>query len=416
LTFGGPGGDVLNNGSFEMPDGNNSGAANWNSGANTTHESVWVTNQWDTLLPVSGTNLLFMQGTTASVSPAAPNTFLTSDWFPVDGGLSYHVKFQAANPVKVGGANPQYRVRFYNAANGFLTEQWRSFASAGVTWTEFSVTNTAPVDAAFMELFFIQAVGAGADWNWVTLIDDVSVNSTTSFGPINVLTPTVTSGVSFVATVQTNGATAADATGSVYFQTNSVGLSTNGVSVGSATSANAILLPPYTVTAIYSGDGQYIGSTNTLTVNTAEVIVTLDNLNQVYDGSPRHATATTIPAGFTVAFTYDGSPNAPINVGTYEVIGTVVDNDYFGSATNNLVIIGDVSTTPTNMTFSISGDQLILAWPESHLGWILQTQTNDLSVGIADNWEDVTGSETNTQWIITIDPSKPTVFFRLRLP
>jgi hypothetical protein len=94
----------------------------------------------------------------------------------------------------------------------------------------------------------------------------------------------------------------------------------------------------------------------------------------------------------------------------------VVDNDYFGSATNNLVIIGDVSTTPTNMTFSISGDQLILTWPESHLGWILQTQTNDLSVGIADNWEDVTGSETSTQWIITIDPSKPTVFFRLRLP
>ena len=37
-------------------------------------------------------------------------------------------------------------------------------------------------------------------------------------------------------------------------------------------------------------------------------------------------------------FTYDGSPNAPINVGSYTVIGTINDSNYRGSATNTLVI------------------------------------------------------------------------------
>jgi hypothetical protein len=488
LTFGGAGANVIANGSFETPAANNSGALNWASSANTTYESVWVTNQWGALTPVSGTSLLFMEGATPAVSPAAPNTSLLSDWFPVSGGLSYNVKFNAANPVKVGGANPQFRVRFYDSGNAFISEQYRSFASAGSTWTQFSATNTAPANAAFMELFFIQAIGAGASWDWVTLIDDVSVNATATFGPTNVLAATVQSGVTFTAIVQTNGVTAADAAGTVAFQTNSIGLITNGVAGGIATSANAILVPPYTVTAIYSGDSSYIGSTNTLVVGTSGVSVTLGSLSQTYDGTARSATGTTSPSGFTlgftyngsasapsdagayqvigtvldsdyhgsatnnlvigkaaatvtlgslsqtyngtaksatatttppgliVNFTYDGSANAPINPGIYQVIGTVADNNYFGSDTNNLVIASGVSLTPTNIVASVSGNQLTLSWPADHLGWILQSQTNSLSVGISGNWTDVAGSETGTQSVITIDAANPTVFFRLRSP
>ncbi|MGN6644780.1 MAG: MBG domain-containing protein, partial [Verrucomicrobiota bacterium] len=291
------------------------------------------------------------------------------------------VKFSAAHPVKIGGANPQFRVRFYDAGNAFLSEQWRSFASADSTWTQFDVTNTAPANAAFMELFFIQAVGAGASWDWVTLIDNITVNALSTVGPVNVVTPTVHSGVSFAATVQTNGFLANDATGTVTFQTNAVQLSVNGVSFGTGSSANAILLPPYTVTAIYSGDSTYLPSTNTLTVNTTAVTVQLSNLSQAYDGTPKSVTVTTAPEGFPVQLTYDGSPNAPVEVGTYEVIGTVLDNDYQGSATNNLVIVGDVIVyTPTNITTSVSGNQLTIQWPESHLGWTLQSQTNGLNV------------------------------------
>ena len=273
--------------------------------------------------------------------------------------------------------------------------------------------------------------------------------------------------------------------GNITFLTNSAGLSTtDNVALGSATSATAILTPPYTVEAIYSGDSTYIGSTNTLTVNNAVAGVTLDDLSQTYDGTAknatavttpagltvlfaydgsssaptnagtyqvigtvsdplyvgsgtnnlviaqaaaavtlgnlnhtyngtaRSATATTTPPGLTVAFTYDGSPNAPTNIGSYVVVGTVVDNNYFGSATNKLMIVNGVSNTPTNITTSFSGGQLTIAWPSDHRGWILQS---NLDVGTT-NWSDVPGTATNLQQVITVDPTIPEVFFRLRSP
>jgi hypothetical protein len=164
-------------------------------------------------------------------------------------------------------------------------------------------------------------------------------------------------------------------------------------------------------------DAVYVGTaTNSLVVAKAAATVTLESLNQTYDGTARTVTATTIPTGLTVAFTYDGSANAPTNIGTYEVIGTVVDINYDGSATNNLVVASGISKTPTNIMWSVSGNQLTLSWPPDHLGWILQSQTNDLSIGIAGNWSDVSGSETNTQSVIAIDPANAAVFFRLRLP
>ena len=415
-TYGGPGSDDMVNGSFEETADNNSGAARWTSPANTVHESVWITNQWGALAPVNGANLMFMQGTTADTAPVAPNAYILSDRFPVTGGLAYNLRFSAANPVKVGGANPQYRVQWFTAGNAFISESWGSFASAGSSWTQFSITNTAPDNAAQMNVFFMQAVGAGASWDWVTLIDDVTVHSTTTLGEVNVLTPVVKSGASFTATVMTNGVAATAATGTVTFKTNNVQLSANGLSFGTASSASCILLPPYTVTAIYSGDASYIGSTNTLVVSTAQVAVTLTNLSQTYDGTPRSVTATTLPAGFTVALTYDGSPYAPTSVGTYQVIGSVVDADYFGSATNTLEILSNISTTPTNITMSVSGGTLTLSWPASHLGWILQSQTNSLSVGISTNWVDVPGSEASTEAYIPLDPEVPAAFYRLRYP
>ncbi len=80
-------------------------------------------------------------------------------------------------------------------------------------------------------------------------------------------------------------------------------------------------------------------ATVTITVNNVnQATVTLGNLSQVYDGSAKSASATTVPPGLTVTLTYNGSVNAPTNAGSYQVIGTVVDANYAGSATNTLVI------------------------------------------------------------------------------
>jgi len=63
----------------------------------------------------------------------------------------------------------------------------------------------------------------------------------------------------------------------------------------------------------------------TLTVNKVDATVTLGNLNQLYDGTAKLATAGTTPSGLAVVLTYNGSANAPTNAGSYTVIGTIND-------------------------------------------------------------------------------------------
>lgn len=93
--------------------------------------------------------------------------------------------------------------------------------------------------------------------------------------------------------------------------------------------------------------------------------------------------------------------------------------------TNQLAVNGTIkvlSLTPplptygTNITSSVSGNSLTLSWPATHQGWILQSQTNSLNVGIGATWTDVAGSDSVTQVVTPINPANPTVFYRLRHP
>jgi fibronectin-binding autotransporter adhesin len=78
-----------------------------------------------------------------------------------------------------------------------------------------------------------------------------------------------------------------------------------------------------------------------------------------------------------------------------------------------LKVIPSIPTFGTNLTLTVAAGNLTITWPESHLGWSLQAQTNSLSAGLGSNWFTVTGSETNTSMIIPINPANPTVFYRL---
>jgi len=69
------------------------------------------------------------------------------------------------------------------------------------------------------------------------------------------------------------------------------------------------------------------------------VTVTLGNLNQTYDGSPKAVSATTSPQdGLAVAITYNGSSTAPTVAGSYSVVATVTASGYIGTASGTLVI------------------------------------------------------------------------------
>ncbi len=86
----------------------------------------------------------------------------------------------------------------------------------------------------------------------------------------------------------------------------------------------------------------------------------------------------------------------------------------FGEAVG--YVVGGVNTSPTNLTSSVTGNQLTLTWPADHTGWKLQSQTNDLNTGISTTWYDVAGSAATNQMTIPIDPASPAVFYRMTYP
>jgi alpha-tubulin suppressor-like RCC1 family protein len=133
----------------------------------------------------------------------------------------------------------------------------------------------------------------------------------------------------------------------------------------------------YTVIGTISDLNYYGSATNTLVIN-PNATVTLGNLFQLYTGSVISVTASTTPPGLTVNLTYNGSPNAPTNAGSYTVVGTVTDPNYYGSATNTLVVgLPPQSFTASSTAGSANGQQLILQLAGTPgYPYILQMATN----------------------------------------
>jgi len=74
------------------------------------------------------------------------------------------------------------------------------------------------------------------------------------------------------------------------------------------------------------------------------------------------------------------------------------------------------SADATNLVAQTIGGQLQLSWPQDHLGWRLQIQTNNLNQGIGTNWIAVSASQLTNQLSLPIMPATGAVFLRLIYP
>jgi len=81
-----------------------------------------------------------------------------------------------------------------------------------------------------------------------------------------------------------------------------------------------------------------------------------------------------------------------------------------------IAVVSPVNTTPTNLTATVVGSTLQISWPADHIGWYLQVQTNNLTVGLNTNWSLVGGSSATNQIYLPIDPANGSVFLRLTYP
>ncbi len=118
---------------------------------------------------------------------------------------------------------------------------------------------------------------------------------------------------------------------------------------------------------------------------------------------------------FNTAGGYSGSFSVVTHSAGQSVTWNTANLTVDGTIT--VAAVGDaMADYPTNVTVQISGGNMNISWPETHRGWILQTQTNALSVGLSNNWFDVAGSASETNAVIPLNPGNPAVFFRLRHP
>ena len=328
--------EVQNEG-FEFADGG-TGAAGWlgvgatpptrittdfHTGA--ACESLYVTNA-TIAAQVAGIEQNVVNNGGAAIVPGKTYTF------------SFWAKSLGHNPS--GGYVQQYNPQWVDGTGAIVGPVvWTPFTANTSTWTQISSgPMVAPAGAVSVLIQIETATGGIQDDFGGVLVDDVSLATTSPSGSPTVIAATVQSGAVFTATVQTNGVTASTATGTVAFKTNSVAQSTGTVSTGVANSTPTAVPAAYTITAIYSGDSFYAGSTNTLVVGSG------------------------------------------------------------------------VNPSRTNIVMNVSGNQLTLTWPADHTGWTLQSQTN----GLTGTWYDVAGSTTTHQMILTINPTNPAVFYRMK--
>ncbi len=156
------------------------------------------------------------------------------------------------------------------------------------------------------------------------------------------------------------------------------------------------------------------GSTNTMEINagsvTSDQVVGLSSVS--YGG-----TLNVVNLGGTLAANqtyklFDAASYAGTFAATnLPALGSGLGWDVSGLNSNGTIkIIATVNLNPTNITVSVSGNQLTLSWPSDHLGWTLQTNASSI---LDTNWFAVPGSESSTQAVITVSPAVPNVFYRL---
>ena len=161
-------------------------------------------------------------------------------------------------------------------------------------------------------------------------------------------------------------------------------------------------------------------------------------------GTPTSLTA--LGTNLLIVLNWSASSNAvgynlkrsTTNGGTYSTIASLAGTKYSDAAVSSGVTYFYVASTTnflqespdsiqasavplpslvsTNVNFQTSGNQMHLWWPQDHLGWRLQIQTNNLNSGLGTNWVDWPGSTNVFQTNLVINPTNGSVFLRQIYP
>jgi polygalacturonase/pectin methylesterase-like acyl-CoA thioesterase len=300
--------------------------------------------------------------------------------------LFYSYYNQLGSPGAVSGSSQTTAAK----VNTWNAQPPNSLASTTIpTWKNITVRNLTvtngsgystiwglPTASALIQNVTLENVsiqgGAGLE-----LYDaaNIQLTGTNSVGPIITCNALAITGQPVARTVDVGGSVSFSATAVGGSGTNNTGITyrwnldgnplsdgpqVDGSIVSGATSATLTIANArvtkagsYTLTASTNLDGFNL-STNalvanslpvsatsagaTLTVNPVPASVALAGLDYIYDGNAKVPVVATSPANLAVTLTYNGDPAAPVNAGSYAVVATIADPNYFGSAAATLTI------------------------------------------------------------------------------
>jgi len=194
-------------------------------------------------------------------------------------------------------------------------------------------------------------------------------------------------------------------------------LAGTGTISGSLTN-NATLAPGNGVAGTLTINGNITlnpGSTNTFAVNgtTPANVMVAAGANVTYGGVLNIVASGSFYNGQTFTLFSGAGAVTPGNFAS--VVGSPGSGLGFTFTNGVLSVVSVVGPGGSeHLTNSYSAGVLSLSWPAGE-GWRLQMQTNSLSVGLSTNWQYITdGSTSSTN--ITVDTTKPSVFYRLKYP
>jgi hypothetical protein len=102
-------------------------------------------------------------------------------------------------------------------------------------------------------------------------------------------------------------------------------------------------------------------------------------------------------------------PSSSLSVGQLQLVLT----NALGTNITTIPLVSAIPTTGTNITWGVTNGNLYLSWPNNYTGYQLQAETNGLSVGLTNDWVNVSGSSTTDMVVVPLNITNGSVFYRL---
>jgi len=215
-------------------------------------------------------------------------------------------------------------------------------------------------------------------------------------------------------------------------------LNSNLIEIGGWSSGNATNQFTFFKSRVAIADTNLFAGGAPLTLGESTLVVSNDfnsgTFSAMHFALGTNQTQVVVTGNLTISGTVNVSAGSGFGKGTYTLFNYAKDLDWKSPSLGNVPsgfeyrwdtnVVGEVrlivapspSLTPTNLNAQATGSALLLSWPEDHIGWRMEIQTNALAAGLTANWVTVAESISTNEVSLPMNLENQSVFVRLVYP